>query len=276
VTGQTDPFAGVADISEFLAACLSTNLLVDGAKATFDNYYRNYHRNFSPRMRHYYADQIREIESITLSSPGLRLLEVGCGLGTESLWLASKGARVTAVDVRRDRIDVARAHQTVMQERYGRKLDVDFQNRSILDLEETETFDAIWMEQAFHHLEPRRDVIGKTAKLLRPGGYLAISEANALNPLVQAELLHRRGRPRVETMAGPAGKEIEYGIERITTAGSLTRAFAGAGIRRTGLRYFRMFPSSPAFDVLGGVERALTRPWLAPLLTHYNWTGRKG
>ncbi len=276
MAGRTDPFDGVTDISGFLAACLSSNLLSDGAQATFDTYYRTFHQNFSPRMRHHYADQIREIEAIALASPGLRLLEVGCGLGTEALWLASKGARVTALDVREDRIDVARAHQTVMKERYGRELDVDFQNRSILDLDETEAYDAIWMEQAFHHLEPRREVIGKTAKLLSPGGYLAISEANALNPLVQAELLHRRGRPRVETIAGPAGKEIEYGVERITTAGKLTRAFADTGIRCTGLRYFRMFPSSSAFDALGGVERALARPWLAPLLTHYNWTGRKG
>jgi 2-polyprenyl-3-methyl-5-hydroxy-6-metoxy-1,4-benzoquinol methylase len=263
------------DIAAFLASWLQNDLLQGEAEATFNSYYGAFRRNFSDRMRSYYSEQIREIEALVIAAPNMRVLEVGCGLGTETLWLALKGARVTALDVRGDRIAGARARLAVLQDQLDRPLNVDFSMQSMLDLGEAEPFDAIWMEQAFHHLEPRHEVVAKTARLLKPGGHLVISEANALNPLIQAELLVRRGWPRVETMAGPGGKDILYGVERITTALALTRAFSNQGIDRQSLRYFRMFPSAGIFDALGGVERALAWRCLAPILTHFNWVGRK-
>ncbi|MBT5880592.1 MAG: class I SAM-dependent methyltransferase [Rhodospirillaceae bacterium] len=267
--------ATAPDIAAFLATWLHNDLLQGEAATTFNSYYGAFRRNFSDRMRSYYAEQIREIEALVRASPNMRVLEVGCGLGTESLWLALKGAQVTALDVREDRIAGAQARLSVLQDQVDRPLHVEFSMQSILDLAEAQPFDAVWMEQAFHHLEPRSDVVAKIARLLKPGGHLVISEANALNPLIQAELLVRRGWPRVETMTGPDGKDILYGVERITTAHALGRAFAAHDIDRQSLRYFRMFPSAAVFDSLGGLERALAYRWLAPILTHFNWVGQK-
>lgn len=268
-------FLAATDIAEFLDIWLSNDLLDGSAAGVFAVYYGSYLKSFSPRMRDLYAGQIREAEDLLDQSPGASILEVGCGLGTESLWLALKGGQVSAIDVREDRIETARARQSVLEREIGRPLSCTFRCGSFLELDDRKPFDMIWMEQAFHHLEPRRDVVQKASDLLKLGGYLIISEANALNPVLQLELLIRRGLPRVEMQMGPDGTLHPYGVERVTTARALSRSFAKAGIHPLSVRHFRMFPNKPALERLAGVEHALASNVLAPLLTHFNYVGQK-
>ena len=268
-------FLSAPDIAEFLDIWLSNELLDGGAAEIFSAYYKSYEKSFSPRMRQLYAGQLREAENIVKNYTSAAILEVGCGLGTESLWLALKGADVRAIDVRKDRIGTAIARQRVLETAIGRPVACKFSCRSFLELNDAETFDLIWMEQAFHHLEPRREVVQKTTKLLKPGGYLVISEANALNPLLQLELFIRRGIPRVEMLQGPNGTWHPYGVERITSAMILARTFECAGVRRIGVRHYRMFPNKPMFDWLASMEEFLAQNALAPLLTHFNYVGQK-
>jgi SAM-dependent methyltransferase len=261
-------------IAEFLAWWLAEPRLPASEQAVFETYYASYRRTFGPRMRRLYAAQICEAEELVRATPGLSVLEVGCGLGTESLWFALQGARVTALDVRHDRLNAARARQAVLHTVLGRDLDLDFAATPLLELK-SQTFDLVWLEQTFHHLEPRAAVVPHLARLVAPGGHLVISEANALNPLLQAELLWRRGLPRVARQPGPEGQDMLYGVERVTTAGAIQRAFAAQGIACLGLRRFRIFPNRGAFEPLAGLEAGLERNWLAPLLTHFNYLGQK-
>ena len=273
--GLGSAFLAATDISEFLDVWLSNKTLDGEAAKTFANYYSSYTRSFSPRMRRLYTRQICEAERVLERAPTASILEVGCGLGTESLWLALKGGDVQAVDVRQDRIDAAKARQRVLETEIGHPLTCAFSCGSFLKLEDEESFDLIWMEQAFHHLEPRQDVVKRTARLLKPGGYLVISEANALNPLLQLELFIRRGVPRVTTHQGPDGTCHAYGVERITSAIVLARTFERVGIRRISVCHYRMFPNSLVFDRFAGIEEILARNALAPLLTHFNYVGQK-
>ena len=253
-----------ADAADFLAGWFDGGRLPPAQQAVLDGYYAGYRRHFGPRLRHFYADQLREVTA--LARPGARLLEIGCGCGTESLWLAQRGAQVTAVDVRQDRLDVAQARAEAL------RLDIAFARTNLLDLPTSDPFDIVWMEQAFHHLEPRDEVVRHIAALLKPGGHLAISEANGANPFIQAQLFARRGFKTIDTY-DDGGVRRPYGNERVMSAATLSRLFAEAGIECESLRWFRLWPNRPWAEALAGVERWRWLP--TPLFTHYNYVGRK-
>jgi 2-polyprenyl-3-methyl-5-hydroxy-6-metoxy-1,4-benzoquinol methylase len=269
----TTPFAQAVTIDAFLAAWLDHGLLRGADARAFNTYYGSYRRSFSPRARAHYALQMTEIETRVRGNPGARVLEVGCGMGTESLWLGLQGADITGADVRPDRLAVAKARHGVLEDQLGRNVSCKFLGKSLLDLPEDEKFDFIWMEQTFHHLEPRAQSVAKIAKLLKPGGEVVISEANAWNPFLQAQLFLRRGLPKVVTMTTDDGKAIAYGDERVTTAGALCRNFARVGISQVSVRHFRAFPNRAVFQPFAGLERAIAASRVVPLLTHFNFVG---
>jgi 2-polyprenyl-3-methyl-5-hydroxy-6-metoxy-1,4-benzoquinol methylase len=266
-------FAQAATIDAFLTAWLDRDWLTGAETLAFNTYYGSYRRSFSPRARAHYALQMTEIEARVRDNPGARVLEVGCGMGTESLWLGMQGADLTGVDVRPDRLDVAKARHGVLEDQLGRKVSCKFSGVPLLDLPGDEKFDFIWMEQTFHHLEPRAQAVAKIAELLKPGGEVVISEANGWNPFLQAQLFLRRGLPKVVTMTAEDGTAIAYGDERVTTAGALGRTLAQVGISQVSLRHFRAFPNRALFQPFAGLERAIAAAHIVPLLTHFNYVG---
>jgi 2-polyprenyl-3-methyl-5-hydroxy-6-metoxy-1,4-benzoquinol methylase len=266
------PLAGCATIGDFLAVWLRDELLPADLQRVLDHHYGSYKAHFPPRMRELYATQTREL--MALLTPGCRMLEVGSGCGTESLWAAMHGARVTGIDIRQDRVAVARARQDVLEQALGRTLDCRFEVRSLLDVEPVR-YDVLWLEQAVHHLEPRDAALDRIVALLEPGGHLVVSEANAANPLLQLQLFLRRGWRTVGTLVDADGRTHPYGNERVLRARTLARALERRGIATQSLRAFRVFPNLPAFDGARRLEAALERRALTPLLTHYNYVGRR-
>ncbi|MCI0400584.1 MAG: class I SAM-dependent methyltransferase [Gammaproteobacteria bacterium] len=266
-------FAKCERISDFLRLWLTHSLLEETHQEILYQYYVNYRRHFSARVRRFYDEQTREVMAFLERIPRANVLEVGCGCGTESLWLALHGASITAIDLKPERMGVARARQQVLADLLERTIPCNFRLASILDLDGSELYDLIWMEQTFHHLEPRAQVVDHLAALLKPGGYLVISEANALNPFLQLHLLFRRGVRTVDTFVAKDGTEHPYGVERVITATGLTRLFDRRGVKRRVLRYFRVLPSHPVFDHIGWLENWLEGSRLAVLNTHYNYVG---
>lgn len=263
------------NIGDFLSFWLENRLLGPPHQEVFDQYYWSYHRHFGQRMRDAYSEQIKEAFEFVQSHPGAQVLEMGCGLGTESLWLAMHGANVVAVDVIGSLIRAARRRKEILEELLGRPLHCKFRQASVMDLHEQEAYDMIWMEQAFQHLEPREAVLDKTVTLTKPGGHIIISEVNALNPLMQIQLFIARGVKMYFTYVDENGKRTLMGNERIVTARWLKRLFEPRNVHCENIRYFRIFPNHPIFDNLGRVEKLLARGWLAPLQTHFNYVGQR-
>jgi SAM-dependent methyltransferase len=266
--------AHCTSIGDFLALWLREDLLPAPLQHALDAHYGSYKKWFPARMRALYSRQTDELMTVVRSTPGCRMLEVGSGCGTESLWAAMHGARVLGIDIRADRVEVARARQAVVEREIGAALDCRFETRTLLELE-GERHDVVWMEQAVHHLEPRADALDRVVDLVVPGGYLVVSEANAANPLLQLQLFLRRGWKTVGTLVDAAGRRHPYGNERVLRGSTLARELDRRGVRQQSLRYFRAFPNHPAFDRMRPLEEALERPWLTPLLTHYNYVGRR-
>src|SRR5262245_58367519 len=95
-----------SNIAEFLDLWLRGRFLAPTEQATLERYYRSYHRHFGPYLRHHYARQTKELMDVVRKHGHPEVLEVGCGCGTESLWAAIKGARVTGIDIASEWLDV--------------------------------------------------------------------------------------------------------------------------------------------------------------------------
>jgi SAM-dependent methyltransferase len=260
--------------ADFLATWLNHRLLSTESQKLVDDYYRNFRGMHSLRMRYWYNSQVAEAEAIVRQIPGLRVLEIGVGTGTEFLWWGMRGAKVTGIDAFPHCVAATKERLEVLQRLTGRTLDCSVKLIPITKFQDPDGFDLIWMEQAFHHLEPRAAVVEQIASLLRPGGRVVLSEANALNPLLQLQLFRSRGFKMTIDVETEQGVVI-YGNERILWRGALARWFYRVGIEQESVRYYRVFPSNAVFEPLFGLERHISNQWLAPLYTHYNFVGRK-
>ncbi|RMG98909.1 MAG: class I SAM-dependent methyltransferase [Deltaproteobacteria bacterium] len=267
-------FSKCATIDGFLDVWLRNAFLPPREQAILEHYYASFVRGFPPRLRRLYRSQTREILGLIAAMDRPKVLEIGAGCGTESLWFALSGAEVTGIDVRADRLDVARARRDLLQTALRVPLRAEFRHENLFDLT-AGSYDIVWMEHTFHHLEPRLRVVDHVARLVRPGGYVVVSEVNAWNLPMQLQYLRRRGLRTIDTYVDATGRTHVYGVERFLSPRTLERLFGRAEIRTVSLRYFRLFPNHPLFSALAPIERVAERLPLPPVFTSYNWVGCK-
>lgn len=107
----------------------------------------------------------RAVEDGWLTPPG-PILDVGCGVGTNTYWLASQGFRATGIDVASGAIDAAESARTL--ERNNPVFLVDDVLVSRLP---TARFRAAVDVGCFHTLPPRtrRDFATSLSRILAPG-----------------------------------------------------------------------------------------------------------
>ena len=148
--------ASAETISEFLSFWLEERPLGAENQKLVDEYYTNFRRLRSKRIRFWYENQVREIEELIRSLDHPRVLEIGLGSGTETLWFAMLGAEVTGIDAFAHCADAARERLDILRPLLDRELHCRIETVPLLDFEDAGGFDIIWMEQAFHHLEPAR------------------------------------------------------------------------------------------------------------------------
>jgi ubiquinone/menaquinone biosynthesis C-methylase UbiE len=114
-----------------------------------------------------YPPRVTEFAATTAGlGPGAAVLEVGCGTGQLTERLAGSGFRLTAIDIGPSMIAAAR------QRLAG--ADVSFHATSFEELAAADaSFDLVISSAAFHWIDPEV-AFGKSARVLRPGGWLAL------------------------------------------------------------------------------------------------------
>jgi ubiquinone/menaquinone biosynthesis C-methylase UbiE len=114
-----------------------------------------------------YPARVTEFVATTANlTPGAEILEIGCGTGQLTERLAGHRFRLTAIDIGPSMIAAARQRLTGAA--------VSFQVTSFEDLAAADgSFDLVISSAAFHWIDPEV-AFGKSARLLRPGGWLAL------------------------------------------------------------------------------------------------------
>lgn len=101
---------------------------------------------------------------------GKKVLEIGCGLGTESINFARHGAQVTAIELSSQSLELARKRFAV----YGLDATLLQGNAEELDtlLPEGERFDLIWSFGVIHHSPHPEKILEQCSRFLKDDGEL--------------------------------------------------------------------------------------------------------
>lgn len=102
--------------------------------------------------------------------PGMEALELGCGEGQNSLYLARQGLRCTAIDISEGQLAYAR------EDAAKAGVEIDFRRCAIEDFRSPpERYDLITSSHAFEFVEDPFGLVKRVAQWLRPGGCFVLS-----------------------------------------------------------------------------------------------------
>jgi len=121
---------------------------------------------------------------------GLRVLEVGCGLGTDGAQFAEAGADYTGVDLTEAAVDLARTRFELFNLK-GTFQTEDAEKLTFPD----ESFDLVYSHGVLHHTPDTQKAIDEIHRILRPGGRAVVMlyHRNSYNFRVNISLLRRVG-----------------------------------------------------------------------------------
>ena len=195
-------------------------------------------------MRAWYARRVMNLAGSI--RPGTKVLDAGCGLGSECILAAMLGGVVQGIDLRSERLAVARKRAEFYQRTNGMPLQVQFMGASIFDI--SDRFDVIHAQEAISHIEPWERFILWAHDALSGGGRLIISDHNALNPwsAIKSKIIQRRqGGVYVARINPSTGKKVSYAQERFLNVISLTRRLRRAGFKIEKLDVYGFSPYVP-------------------------------
>lgn len=124
------------------------------------------------------------------STNGLRVLEIGCGLGTDGAQFAQAGADYTGIDLTDAAIDLARKRFELFH------LPGTFQTGDAEKLNfPDETFDLIYSHGVLHHTPDIQSAVREIHRVLRPGGRskVMLYHRNSYNYRINISVLRRAG-----------------------------------------------------------------------------------
>jgi tocopherol O-methyltransferase len=159
-----------------------------------------YHSLWGEHIHHGYwirGDESKETAQVQLIEylaqaagirPGAKILDVGCGFGASSIYLARNyGAEATGITISRVQVDMA--NKTAAEAGVNAKF--LFMDAEAMTFEES--FDVVWSVESISHYQDIPKFFVSAARLLKPGGTLAITDffkKKSLTPREHKKFLH--------------------------------------------------------------------------------------
>lgn len=186
-----------------------------------------------------------------------RLLEVGCGMGTDLLQFARGGARCTGIDLTPRSIEITRDRFRL----YGAEGDFAISDGEHLPFR-GESFDVVYSNGVLHHTPDTAGAIREIHRVLRPGGVAKVMLYHRNSWNYWFDVILRHGLLRAEFLRGQSTQEIMSRVIEYSDHGGrpLVKVYS-RGEARLLFRCFR--------DVTVEVQQ-LTRPelrFLSPLVS---------
>lgn len=121
---------------------------------------------------------------------GLKVLEIGCGLGTDGAQFAEAGADYTGVDLTEAAVELARKRFELF-DLTGRFQTADAEELDFAD----DSFDLVYSHGVLHHTPDTEKAIREIHRVLRPGGRAVVMlyHRGSYNYRVNISLLRRAG-----------------------------------------------------------------------------------
>lgn len=165
-----------------------------GTREFFDSVERHRYTEYAPWM-----PRLMQFDKFC----GKRLLEIGCGMGTDLLQFARGGARCTGIDLTPRSVEITR-HRF---ELYGADGSFMISDGERLPFR-SESFDVVYSNGVLHHTPDTAGAIREVHRVLRPRGIAKVMlyHRNSLNYWV--EIVLRRGLMGGEFLRGRSTEEI--------------------------------------------------------------------
>jgi ubiquinone/menaquinone biosynthesis C-methylase UbiE len=190
-----------------------------------------YFAHIRPWMNPYKFPWImRRIEREAARLKGKHLLEIGCGMGFDSLEFLKRGVRVTATDLTPRAVEMARRHFEVE----GVKVeDVRVENALALSFPDN-TFDAVWANGVLHATGDTPRAIQEVRRVLKPGGRAIISHFYRKPSWMY--LLMRYGKANVEF------HDQDPPVNDFLTEAEILSMFEGFVVKSAAREHYRALP----------------------------------
>lgn len=130
---------------------------------------------------------------------GLRVLEIGCGLGTDGAQFASAGADYTGIDLTEAAVELARRRFELFDLR-GEFRTSDAENLDFAD----NSFELVYSHGVLHHTPDTVRAVREVHRVLKPGGVAKVMlyHRDSYNYRINIGMLRRAGAHLLKTEAG--------------------------------------------------------------------------
>lgn len=134
---------------------------------------------------------------------GARLVEIGCGMGTDLLQFARGGAHCTGVDLTPRSIEISRLHFDL----YRMRADFVLSDAERLPFAD-ESFDVVYSNGVLHHTPGTAEAVREVHRILRPGGVAKVMLYHRRSLYYWSEIILHRGLLRGHFLRGHSPEEI--------------------------------------------------------------------
>jgi ubiquinone/menaquinone biosynthesis C-methylase UbiE len=144
---------------------------------------------------------------------GARLLEIGCGMGTDLLQFARGGARVTGADLTPRSVEISKKRF----ELYGQQGEFVITDGERLPFAD-ESFDVVYSNGVLHHTPGTDVAVSEAHRVLRRGGVAKVMLYHRNSLAYWGELFFRRGILGGELLRGRSMQDVMSKWVEISTA----------------------------------------------------------